>query len=188
MLVDGINLLSGTSIRTVLTSDSRGSAFPQDPVNGVEFELTATVGNYRPGIYFYSVEDSAWIVKIPGNDVLPYDIAGSTVGTIRGNDIIASHITVRGFKLKSGFYGCVARAGVAPIASTEFTIAKTGRGGVETTLGTMVFNAAETHGLFVQNGSGDISITAGETIVVKAPNSIDQFISNVSFTLAGTLL
>lgn len=188
MLVDGIDLLTGTGIRSVLTSNARGTTFPSNPTDNMEFELTATQGNNLPGIYFYSASESKWVVKTPGNDVLPYDIAGSSIGTIRAGDIIASHVTVRGFKLKAGFYGCIASAGVAPAANTSFTIGKIGRTGAESTLGSMVFNAGETQGIFVQNGSADINITAGETLFVKAPGAVDQFIANLAFTLAGSLL
>jgi len=189
MLADGLQLASGSQIvRTILDDAHRGTTLPASAADGTEFELTSKSGNNSAGIYIYVAAESAWVVKYPNNDLVPYDVSGCTIGGIANAAVIQRHLAVRSFKLKSGFESCLAQALNAPSVDTTFSITRISRTGQSVAIGSLFFAGGETVGVYTQVGSGDILFSAGELLVVKAPTTADQFISDVSFTLAGTLV
>lgn len=186
MLADGLSLLDGSEItRTIAASEMRGNSFPPSPSADDIFELLIQVGQYAPGIYSYV--NSQWVIKYPGNSLLPYDISGSTNGTVRDGDTIATFIASRGFSIQTGFLYCIAACKIAPATDVTFTITKQSASGSQSNLGTIYFAASETVGVYTQVGNGSINIVAGDIIQVVAPNPIDQFISDIAFTLSGSL-
>lgn len=185
MLADGLRLLDGSEIsRTLVDSSLRGNTFPATPSDGDTFELLVQSGQNSPGIYVRT--NNEWVIKYPGNSLLPYDISGSTIGTIANGATIARFVAARGFTLRSGFEYCVAICAIAPASDVTFTITRQTNGG-SSTIGTIFFATSETVGIYSQNGSGDIEILAGDVLSVVAPNPVDQFISDVMFTLSGSL-
>lgn len=189
MLVDSISLADSSEVkRTMLDQSKRGTAFPGNPVDGQVFELTAEHNGYGPGIYVYFQSEGRFIVKYPNNDVMPYDVSGATFGPMNDGDIVARHISVRSYRIKAGFEACVAAAKIAAVANTELAIKRVSRSGAETEIGKLIFEAAETVGVFTQTGSGDIIVTAGETLVLQAPIPADGSLSDIAFTFAGTLI
>jgi hypothetical protein len=185
MLADGLRLLDGSEIsRTLVENDLRGTSFPLAPSEDDTFELTATFGQFSAGIYVFT--DGDWIIKYPGNSLLPYDISGSTLGTIANGATIARFVASRGFTLREGFEYCVALCQIAPSTEVTFSITRQTNAGFSI-IGSIYFAASETVGIYSQLGSGDIKILAGDVISVAAPNPVDQFLSDVMFTLSGSL-
>lgn len=185
MLADGLRLLDGSEInRTLVESDLRGTSFPLTPSEDDTFELTETSGQFSAGIYVFTNGD--WVIKYPGNSLLPYDISGSTLGTIANGATIAKFVASRGFTIRAGFEYCVALCQTAPATDVTFTITRQTNGGL-VTIGSIYFAASETVGIYSQSGSGSIKILAGDVLSVVAPNPVDQFLSDVMFTLSGSL-
>lgn len=189
MFVDGLEVTDDSRVtRHLMDPSKRGTVFPASPANGDVFELVESASGHAPGIYTYVGVESRWVAKYPNFDVIPYDISGAVFGTMSDADIISRHISVRSYKLSQGFAGSIAAAAVAPAATCNLTIIRVGRNGYETQLGTLSFAAASTEGSFVQSGSGDMIITAGESLVIQAPNPVDTTIADIAFTFAGSLL
>ena len=189
MLIDGLFVTDDSPIqRKIVNEAQRGIAFPPTPADGDVFELTQTYQGNSPGIYFYVLSDVAWIVKYPNNDVMPYDVSGATFGNMNDGDTISRHMSVRSYRLKEAFSGCVAEAITAATVDTSISIFIVSRSGAENEVGTLFFEAAETIGVFSQVGSGDMLVTAGEKLVLRAPTPVDQDLSELSFTFAGSLL
>lgn len=188
MQADGLQLASGSNIERSLPSDKRGNQLPVSGTDGDEFQLLVAHNGRSPGIYFYSADDAAWIVKYPNNDVMPYDIVAATYGTIRAGDTIGRHLAVRSFKVNAGFENCIAYAITPAAEDVTFTLYRVSRSGAQTSIGTVFFSASESVGVFTQNGSGLINFSAGEHLIFQAPTPVDQFISDVTISIAGTLV
>lgn len=59
MLTDGIELTEGGSARRLHVT--AGPVFPATPLDGELFRLTASVGQYSPGLYYWSTADASWV-------------------------------------------------------------------------------------------------------------------------------
>lgn len=189
MIVDGLQITDESPLqRKLMDPTKRGTTFPGSPSDNDVYELTQSYLGNGPGIYFYSLADSKWVVKYPDGNVMPYDVAGATFGTMNDSDVIARHMAVRSYRLAEGFQSCVSGAKAAAIVDTSISIIRENRQGAESVLGTLFYEAAETVGVFSQNGSGDMIITAGETLILRAPDPADTDLADLAFTFAGTLL
>lgn len=189
MLIDGLTITDESLVSRHLMDQSKiGTQFPSSPVDQQVFELSETYNGYAPGIYQYVSAESKWVVKYPNFDVMPYDVSGAVFGIMKDADVVARHIAVRSYRVKEGFAGCIAVAKTAPVVDCALSVILVSRTGAETTLGALTFSAAETVGIFQQSTSGDMVVGAGETLVLQAPNPVDQSISDIAFTFAGTLL
>ena len=189
MYVDTLQIADNSEItRHVLDSNKRGTQFPASPSDGDVFELTESYNGNPPAIYKYVSAESKWIATHPNFDMLPYDVSGAVFGNMNDEDVLMRHIAVRSYRLKQGFLNCLAAAISAATVDTYLTIIHQGRNGIETELGKLVFMASETVGVFQQTGTGDMMVTAGEILLVKAPLNVNQELSDISFTFAGALI
>lgn len=186
MLTDGVRLASGSKIERSLLGSQRGTSLPVTGNDGDEFQLTVRSNDDAPGIYGYT--NGEWVLKYPNNDVLPYDVVAGTLGTIKNGATIGRHLAVRSFTIATGFEFCKALALVPAASNTTFSISKINRSGFSSEIGTVYFAASEAVGIFTQVGNGSIDILTGEQVVFSAPPVVDQFISDVSIVLAGTLM
>lgn len=189
MLTDGLSMMDGSEAKRVLTdATKRGSSFPQSPSDGAVFELVVESGGNSPGIYFYSAVDAVWVIKYPNSDLMPYDVGGSVHGTMQNGAVLMNFVAVRSFRLREGFNGCLAFAKTAASADTTLNVIRISRTNQPTVIGSIFFGIAETVGIFTQNGSGDMSVSAGEFLTVQAPLAADSTLADVAFTFAGSLL
>jgi hypothetical protein len=189
MLIDSLTLADNSSVsRRVMDPTKRGSAFPGSPSDGDTWELTASYLGHGVGIYSYVTAESVWVVQYPNNDVMPYDVAGATFGAMNNGDVISRHISVRTYRIKTGFEGCISAALIASVADSYIDIIRIDRSGSENIIGKLFFEVAQTVGVFQQIGSGDMTFTAGEHLVLRAPNPADLVLSDIAFTFAGTLV
>lgn len=189
MIVDGLELSDESRVtRHLMDASKIGTEFPSGPADGDVFELSQTFNGNAPGIYMYVGAESRWVVKYPNFDVIPYDVAGAIFGKMNDADIVCRHLSVRSYRIKQGFEGCAAYAAVPGTADVYLEIFRVSRNGTQTKLGDLYFAAAESVGAFVQNGSGDMFLSAGETLMIQAPNPVNQDLADIAFTFAGSLL
>lgn len=189
MLVDGLSIADNSVIRReILDPARRGDTFPASPTDGDVFELTAESAGRIPGIYVYISEDSSWVVKYPSSDAIPYDIAGAIFGTMNDADVVARHLSVRSYKIKADFKNCVAFAEVPGTADVSIEIYRIKRDATRVQLGTLLFSASDSVGVFSQIGSGDMLIGAGETLMLQAPNPVNKDLADIAFTFAGSIV
>lgn len=189
MHVDGLELSDESRVTRHLMDPTRiGTEFPTNPNDGEVFELSQAFEGREPGIYMYVGAESRWVVKYPNFDVIPYDVSGAVFGKMNDADVVARHLSVRSYRIKEGFSGCAAYAAVPGTADVYLSVFRVSRDSTQTKLGELYFPAAESVGAFIQSNTGDMIVSAGESLVIQAPNPVNQDIADISFTIAGSLL
>lgn len=188
MYVDTLEIAGESGItRQLLNQALRGTEFPASPSDGDRFALTATYLGNPPALYKYISSEGKWIITHPNFDMLPYDISGNVFGNMNDEDVILRHVSVRSYTIKEGFISCLATCVQAATVDTYIPIVQQSRSGIQTELGNMVFMSGQTTGVFQQTTTGDMLITAGEMLLMKAPLNVNKDLSDISFTFAGAL-
>jgi hypothetical protein len=183
MLVDGVDLVSGSTIREVIIrEEQRDVAFPPNPSEGDKFVLTEAYNDgqttYEAGLYEHV--SGNWIQPSPEEVLNPYDIAGSVTGQPTAGATLLQFMVVRKFRLSANFAGCIARCGTVGNGSTAFSIYKNAD-----SIGTVTFGAGSNSGAF--SATSEVSYYPGDLFKVVAPDPVDAVIADVWFTFAGVL-
>ncbi len=183
MLIDGVDLVSGSTIREVIIrEEQRDVAFPASPSEGDKFVLTQSYDDgqtvYEAGLYEYV--SGSWIQPSPEEVLNPYDIAGSIIGQPTAGDIALQFVVVRKFTIAANYSGSLAKCDTAPAGSTVFTVHRNA-----TQTGTITFGAGATSGTF--SSVAEHSYYPGDIFKVVVPDPVDGTIADVRFTFAGVL-
>lgn len=162
-------------IKEEIDPTKRGTAFPSNPQHLQVFQIIAG-GAQAVGVYIYNQAKAAWLLADQSN--FPYDIALSVVGKPDANKVVAKVVMPRPIKVPANFLGSLAVADVAATASFTLTI-KVGT----TTVGTVVFGAGSTAGVFNYALSGDLIIERGEVLSMTSQATADSTLSFPSITI-----
>lgn len=209
MLIDGIRLPLTADIKdTVTDQDDRVTTLPGTVTNDRVIELLEQDGANAPGIYkgvggvwvaqadsvtekLDAVEDTVTDVGLLNtavNDLQFYDIAGNISGKPDASASVLKLITPRSFNIAADFVGSYVACETASTAVATFTIKRWNAAHTSTTtLGTFAFAIGAKVGTFTQNGSGIMSIAAGETLEIVAPGSQDSTLANIAYVISATL-
>lgn len=184
MLSDGLTLAagSGLSIR-MLSEDRRGPGFPLSPVAGDLWELTADSEPYPEGVYEFT---TLWTLRTPKANVLSYDISGTVFGSPEASAKVMFIVAARSFKIQGGFAGSIARTLNVSAVQQDFTINIQRDTGL-TTVGTIRFAPGTENATFIPASNDPVTVQRGDAVVVVAPDTVDQYIADISFTLCGFL-
>ncbi len=116
---------------------------------------------------------------VPATTSVPYDLSCQIVGKPGVSAVMLRFIADRAFTLAAS--GQKGTAAVAATAQADFIVAVNG-----TTKATLRFAGAGTTITVV--GGTSATIASGDIITITAPGSQDATLSDIGFTLAGTLL
>lgn len=182
MIVDGLILAAGSGFGIQMLDDARrGAAFPQEPVTGDLWELTAQFNKDVPGIYEYS---GVWVLRSPAFSVLSYDVSGTVFGQPDPGAKVLFFVSPRSFKLQGTFAGAMAKALMPASSVQDFSIILT-RGTQTQFLGVIRFEDGSDTGQFVVDLPQDVQVLRGDTLLVLAPDQVDASLADISITLCG---
>jgi hypothetical protein len=191
------NLLK-LSVLTQLSVKSRVTALPGSPVDGdiyivpsggdankVAVRDAAAWTYYVPleGMRAY-VQDDDTVVTWNGTSWATlketFDVTGFFPGKPTASAVVHRTVFTRAATFADDFAGSLCSAGTSATASTTFTIKKNG-----SNIGTIVFAAAGTAGVFLTTGAGT-TIVSGDVLEISGPASADATLANIAFNLLGT--
>lgn len=183
MLIDGITLAAGSGLSIMMLDDARrGPEFPQSADVTDLWELTEAAGDNTTGIYEFTT--TGWVLRNPSRSLLSYDISGTVFGKPEANARVMFFVSPQTFYIQGSLAGALARALQAPTVRQDFPI-NILRGNTLVPVGIMRFEENTELGVFVPNSSEPLRVLRGDTIVVLAPDVVDELIADISFTLCG---
>lgn len=179
MLIDGVDLISGSEVREIVVDETKKlDTFPVSPTEGDKFFLKTTQGNYPPGIYTYI--QGAWTQPAPVQALSPYDVVGFITGKPDPSAVMLQFIVVRKIKIGANFIGCRSTADTAATATTVFSIYQN-----NTSKGTLTYAANGTSGVF--SNVAEYSYVPGDIFKIVAPATVDSTLTNIRITIAAAL-
>lgn len=188
MKADGLSLLAGSSIESFsFDSDSRGLAFPSNPTQGQQWELTADNGNFIKGNYTYFNEE--W--KFNGlSNLSAYDVVGGSIGVLEDDAVLTRFTVPRTIHIPANSFGAVASALVASDTDKTLSIvARTVYNIVQ--IGTIVFSAGSIEGLVSFDSQyatdGYVVLYRGDVLEVTLSGVADVSLADISYTISGFL-
>ena len=166
----------GSGNITVSIPGGSGAAIPVEE-NGVQETGDVTKFNFT-GPTTSVTADGAGVTTV---DVTPeIDIGTYVSGVPLDGEVVLQFVSTRSFTLPAGLSGSQGFAGVAATNQANFDIQKNGA-----TIGSMSFAASGTVATFTH--AGGTAFGPGDRLSVVAPGSADASLSNISFTLKGTV-
>lgn len=185
MLIDGIRVPVTADISDTVTSNTdRVTTLPGTVTNGRTVELLEQDGSNGPGIY--KGVSGSWVLQ--GASLSFYDIAGNVIGKPDASTSVLQLVAPRAFTIPSTFSGSYAICTTASTNSAAFTIRKWNTAHTSsTTLGTIVFTSSSKVGTFAQSGSGNMVVSAGETLDVVSPVSTDTTLADIAFVISSNI-
>jgi hypothetical protein len=187
MLTDGVRLVNGSIIDLGVVSEGQtGTTLPASATEGAEYELTALYSGNVPGVYWW--HNSEWVIKSPDRSATPYDLSGGTALTLAAAALVMRSPITRAVGMVAGFFGSIAFADQAPTAAATLEIRRITRQKADEKIGEIFFDAGETVGVFIQNGTGVTRFAHGEVLYIRGPNVADTTLSGLAISLAGFLM
>lgn len=110
----------------------------------------------------------------------PYDISQFINGKPLASETLVRVIAPRVFSLAANFAGCYAYCTTTATASAVFNLLKNGAN-----VGTVTFAVGATSGTF--SATAGVTFNAGDQFVIQAPETIDSTLSDLAFTMSGSL-
>ncbi|WP_233343627.1 hypothetical protein [Burkholderia cepacia] len=111
------------------------------------------------------------------------DLVTYFIGSMPSLQVLLNAVTPQPLTLPAGLAGSYAYCDTAPTGSVSCTINRIS-GGTTTAIGSINFAAGSTTGTFTFSSA--VTTTAGDTIQVTAPSSVDATFAGPRFGLAGT--
>jgi hypothetical protein len=171
MIIDGINLVEGTSILNPTIAS--GIAEPDNPNVGELFFNTV-------GAELKIYNGTGWeIVQAGDSAVTPYDISVTIFGKPASAAAVGRFVAVRDYALPANLTGSKASCSTAPTAQTVFSLKKNG-----TQIGTITFAASATTGTFSM--ASQVAFAPADVLTVVAPSPADSTFADAQFTLVST--
>lgn len=185
MLADGLTLAAGAGLSIQMLDDSRrGPEFPSSPTDNMLWELTVQIDNQVPGIYEYT--RNAWVLRNPSSGAIAYDVSGTVFGRPDPGVKVMMFASPRAFAFQGSLAGAIGRSSGIPSTRQDFIVnisRATGPEGV----GILRFEAGSDEAVFIPNSYEPIQVHRKDIIVVFAPDTIDEYLADVSFTICGYL-
>ncbi|MDD2879756.1 MAG: hypothetical protein PHQ58_04920 [Rhodoferax sp.] len=109
-----------------------------------------------------------------------YDLQKYTLGKPASRQVLLQITALRQFTCGLGFSGSIARCGTAATQNASCDIQRNG-----TTIGTLTFPAGNNFGSF--NVLSATTFVVGDTLTIKAPNTVDTALADLTIGVFGTL-
>jgi hypothetical protein len=166
----------GSGNITISIPGGSGAAIPVED-DGVQETGDVTKFNFT-GPTTSVTADGAGVATV---DVTPeIDIGTFVAGVPLDGEVVLQFVSTRSFTLPTGLNGSQGFAGIAATNQANFDIQKNGA-----TIGSMTFAASGTVATFTH--AGGTAFGPGDRLSVIAPGAADASLSNISFTLKGTV-